>query len=274
MFRSKDEGESWSEDKVKINLDEHKRIPQLHMSEKGICINNGRHVGRLIRPARIYDADNNMSNNLSIYSDDNGRTFLASKKFPVTGSGEGAIAELNSGILYYSSRKHFFNDVKKMNYFRHFAYSYDGGQSWQNSNYSKILPDGPRYRGLKPKGASYQGHFGLMAGLAKIENKKYDILLYSNVDNLSYERKNLTIWASFDGGKTWPVKKKIYDGFSAYSSIATCKKNQKCKDWIYILYEAGEKKEYEYGYISRFKLNWLLSGELTGDGKLPVNLKF
>ena len=32
-------------------------------------------------------------------------------------------------------------------------------------------------------------------------------------------REKITVWASFDGGRTWPVKRLVYDGPSAYSNL-------------------------------------------------------
>ena len=273
VYKSSDEGDTWSKDNIKINLDHNKNLPQLHMSEKGICLTGKTFAGRLIRPARVY-GKNNDGYNLAIYSDDNGKNFLSSNQFPIMGSGEGAIVELNNGTLYYTSRKHFFSESDEITFNRYSAISFDGGQTWKEPNLSKILPDGPRYRGLERKGSSFSGHFGLMSGLAKVDNEKHDILIYSNVDSKSHIRKNLTVWASFDGGKSWPIKKKIFDGYSAYSSLVACKKSLKCKEWIYILYEAGEKKGYEFGLVSRFNLQWILTGELTGDGELPLNFNF
>ena len=32
-------------------------------------------------------------------------------------------------------------------------------------------------------------------------------------------RERISVWASFDGGRTWPVKRLVYDGPSAYSNL-------------------------------------------------------
>jgi sialidase-1 len=65
----------------------------------------------------------------------------------------------------------------------------------------------------------------------------------------------MTVWASFDGAKTWPVKRLIHEGPSAYSSLAADKRGN-----IYLLFEKGEKKLYESIAVVRFDLDWLTGG--------------
>ena len=50
----------------------------------------------------------------------------------------------------------------------------------------------------------------------------------------------MTVWASFDGGKSWPVKPLVNEGMSAYSSLAAGKDGT-----IYLLVDRGEKKLYD-----------------------------
>ena len=65
----------------------------------------------------------------------------------------------------------------------------------------------------------------------------------------------MTVWASFDGAKTWPVKRLVYEGLSAYSSLAAGRDGM-----IYLLFERGEKKLYERVSVARFNLDWLAQG--------------
>jgi sialidase-1 len=66
----------------------------------------------------------------------------------------------------------------------------------------------------------------------------------------------MTVWASFDGAKTWPVKRTVYEGPSAYSSLAAGKDGA-----VYLLFERGEKKLYENIAVARFNLEWLADGQ-------------
>src|SRR5690606_16470576 len=54
------------------------------------------------------------------------------------------------------------------------------------------------------------------------------------------KRHNLTLRASFDEGKTWPVIRTVFPGPSAYSSMAVLSDGQ-----ILCLYEAGKNGAYE-----------------------------
>ncbi len=70
----------------------------------------------------------------------------------------------------------------------------------------------------------------------------------------------MTVWASFDRGRTWPVKRLVYAGPSAYSSLAADKRGN-----IYLLFEKGEKKLYETNALAVFDLAWLTEGHDLGE---------
>jgi sialidase-1 len=81
------------------------------------------------------------------------------------------------------------------------------------------------------------------------------VLLYSAPDNPGGSRIRMTVWASLDGAKTWPIKRLVYEGLSAYSSITADKYGN-----VYLLFERGEKKLYESIAVARFNLDWLTEG--------------
>ncbi len=266
VFQSLDDGLTWEPFPVVIRPDVRGNIPSMHMCEAGLTLLHGPKVGRLIRPARVYQGPKGY--NTAIFSDDGGKTWTPSEPFPEEGTGEGAIVELSDGRLYYSSRKHWFPEPP----YRHerlFGWSFDGGESWRELQFSPVLPDGPRYRGLEARGANYNGHFGMMAGLTRLPVSAEDILLYSNADWDGHERIRLTVWVSFDGGRSWPIKRLVFKGPSAYSSLAAGRPGTPTDGWIYVLFEGGEKSPYEGGYLARFNLSWVLQGEPTGDGGIP-----
>ncbi len=100
--------------------------------------------------------------------------------------------------------------------------------------------------------------YGCNAGLVRLPldtTGQKDVLLFSTPDNPGKSRIQMTVWASFDRGKTWPVKRLIYEGPSAYSSL-TADSN----GWIYLLFERGEKKLYEKMALARFNLAWITEG--------------
>jgi sialidase-1 len=79
----------------------------------------------------------------------------------------------------------------------------------------------------------------------------------------------MTVWASFDGAKTWPVKRLICAGPSAYSSLAAGRPDTPSEGQVYLLFEGAEAHRYGGIQVARFNLAWLLDGEPTGDGEIP-----
>ena len=261
LYRSRDHGKTWKEENLTIAEDANGNTPQMHMAEHGITLRHGEHKGRLLRPARVYGKNNGY--NTAIFSDDGGKTWQSSKPFPMTGTGEGAVAELSDGRIYYSSRQHWFDKVADFTHRRAFAWSRDGGETWQDAGHDSVLPDGPRYRGEKRRGSNFNGHFGMMCGLERLPVEGRDILIYSNADTPAHDRVRMTVWASFDGGGTWPVKRLVHEGAGAYSSLTAGRPGTRSAGWIFLLFESGGAR------LARFNLAWLLGGEKTGNGEVP-----
>ena len=273
VYRSTDHGKTWQVADAEFHPDANGFVPSLHMSERGATLVHGPHPGRLIRPARVYRLSPDRYCT-AVYSDDGGRNWRPGEPFPVKGTGEGALVELASGRLIYSSRRSFFAENEPLRHERLFAVSDDGGRTWRDPVYSPVVPDGPRYRGVQGRGANYNGHFGMFAGFARLPVAGHDILIYSNADHDGHERIRLTVWASFDGGFTWPVKRLVHEGLSAYSSLAAGRPGTPGEGWIYLLFEFGQDgQQYVGGKLACFNLAWLMQGEPTGDGQPPEWLK-
>ncbi|MBN2326925.1 MAG: exo-alpha-sialidase, partial [Candidatus Omnitrophica bacterium] len=268
LWRSRDDGKTWSKEEIvmKPNAAGH-GVPggvqaDVVCSESGVALEHGEHRGRLVMPARIQPpmGDNaqeywQYNYNTSIYSDDGGRTWQVGE--PVqSGTGEGTLAELSDGRLYYNSRSHMSADHR-----RRIAWSYDGGRRWVDWQVSDDLFEvgGPHYfkYGRKPS-------YGCNAGLVRLPLEASggrDVLLFSTPDNPGATspyngRVRMTVWASMDGGESWPTKRLIHEGISSYSSLAAGRDG-----FIYLLFERGEKKLYEKITFARFDLNWILKGD-------------
>lgn len=247
VYRSEDHGITWNEEDVTIHPDKNGNVPSMHMNESGITLQHGPHAGRLIRPTRFYGEGNDQEfwdshYTNAIYSDDGGNTWQTSDPFPAKGTGEAALAELSDGTIYYNSRRHHSTDGLNPR-MRYIAWSYDGGETWEDLAVSDVLPDGAQHR-----------DYGLMGGLVRLPIKDHDILLYSNIES-SEGRKNGTVWVSFDGGETWPVKRLVDEGSFAYSSLAAGREGTPSEGQIYLLYESEEG-----GKMARFNLNWVTGG--------------
>ena len=97
--------------------------------------------------------------------------------------------------------------------------------------------------------------YGCNAGLVRLPvdtTDGKDVLLFSTPDDPGGSRVKMTVWASFDRGETWPVKRLVYESHSAYSSLAAAPDGT-----VYLLFERGKKKLYDSIAVARFNLAWL-----------------
>ena len=254
VFRSRDHGKSWREEEIVIYPDEKGNMPSMCMNERGITLKYGKYAGRLLRPSRYYRDYSDRSKwgedyTNAIYSDDGGKTWHTSAPFPAYGTGEAALEELTDGRIYYNSRRHVSTDGLNPRR-RHIAWSYDGGKTWEDLSVSEELPDGDQHR-----------DYGLMGGLVRLPLDDHDILLFSNIDSPE-GRHTGTVWASFDGGKTWPVKRLVEEGTFAYSSMAAGRSGTPSEGWIYLFYESSTSRDHRgRGHIARFNLAWVTGGK-------------
>jgi sialidase-1 len=277
LWKSRDHGRTWVRETIKVlpNKFGHGSpdgVPQVVGAfQPGITLQFGPKKGRLLVSTRIMGPTNSNDvvwrpyhYNTAMYSDDGGATWQVSAPFPVLGSGEAALAELSDGRILYSSREH----MSVGN--RYFGWSTDGGELWLNPWQSDTLPDGPR-------GTSY----GCMGGLIRLPIDGADILVYSNLDaeggrmpdkvggSTSSGREKITVWASFDGGKTWPVKRVVFAGPSAYSNLGVGRAGTPSAGKIFLHFEGGPKHCYDGVLVAAFNLSWLLNGRDLRDVLRP-----
>ena len=263
LYRSKDHGLTWAKQDTLIHPNSFGHVPSMSMNEHGITLRHGPYKGRLIRPCRWYGRSNypvemfptHYTN--ALFSDDGGRTWKASEPFPAMGCGEACIAELSDGTLHYNTRRHW-APVREDALWRWSGESRDGGMTWQNPQRSDILPDGDPAT-----------TYGLMGGMVRLPVLGRDVLLFSNIVSPK-GRKNGHVWASFDGGKTWPLRRQVFEGNFAYSALNAGRPGTPSEGWIYLFYEGGPQGG---GTVARFNLSWLLEGEKTAHGELPQWLR-
>ncbi len=130
----------------------------------------------------------------SVFSDDGGHTWNVSWNPADDNADEAKVVELPDGKLIMSTRNRFKGP-------RHFSYSTDRGRSWSAPVLKGDLID-PACNG-DIIWYNYGGR---------------DLLLQS-LPGSPTERKDVTIYASEDGGKTWPYKRVLTEAGSAYSSM-------------------------------------------------------
>jgi sialidase-1 len=258
VYRSRDHGRTWEPQETPIRPNQAGHVPSMHMNEHGITLRHGPHQGRLLRPSRWYTTSNAREHwpqhyTDAIFSDDGGKTWQASEPFPVMGTGEACIVELSDGRLYYNSRRHW-APTREEALHRWTAWSEDGGVTWKDPAQSSILPDG-----------NQDSTYGLMGGMVRLPVQGRDIIVFSNIDSPK-GRRNGVVWASFDGGRTWPIRRVVYPGDFAYSSLNAGRPATASEGWVYLFFEGGPRRG---GNITRFNLSWILGGQMTGDGELP-----
>lgn len=148
---------------------------------------------------------------------------------------------------------------------RQIAWSHNGGRyfvDWSASD--QLFEVGqPAYfkYGTKPS-------YGCNAGLVRMPSqcvKEKDVLLFSQPDNPGGHRFKMTVHASFDGAKTWPVKRLVFKGPSAYSSMTAGPDGM-----IYVLFERGDigkRDPYRHIALARFNMAWVLEEQKKDDQK-------
>jgi len=268
LWRSSRSGLTWSCESITVRPDGFGLIPNtVSAMQPGITLQFGPRKGRLLMPARVQGPK--YSNDVewrpyhyssAVYSDDGGKTWQTSHPFPVLGTGEAALAELSNGSILYNSREHMSPGNRFM------AWSRDGGALWLDASRSPDLPDGPR-------GSSY----GCMGGMIRLPVDGMDILVYSNLDtdagrmpgrvgaSITKGRERITVWASFDGGRTWPVKRLVFGGPSGYSSLAAGRAGTPSAGSIYLLFEGGSGGRRAGVQVAAFNLSWLLGDRTLAD---------
>jgi sialidase-1 len=270
IWRSKDNGKTWAEEKIeKIHPNRlgHGTPDGVHSdvycSESGLTLQHGKHKGRLIMPVRLRPFGEYGKKDLStwfyhynsaIFSDDGGKTWRTGGTVQ-NGTGEGALAELSDGSIYYNSRSHLSTDHR-----RRIAWSYTGGELFADWSASDELfePAATHYFHYAKKPS-----YGMSCGLTRMPTgttEEEDVLLFTIADNPGGLGQKMTVQASFDREETWPIKRTIpHKGLSGYSSITAGEDGT-----IYLLFEKYHPtKRFTITNITfaKFNMAWLKAGE-------------
>ena len=156
-------------------------------SGNGLRLQHLPHKGRLLFCAAMCRNDDWLSDNYVIYSDDDGHTWQRSSLAFRTGD-EAKLVELSDGRVLLSTRRQGE---------RGYNISNDGGQTW-----------GPQ--GLWPDLISNACNGDII--------RLNDSTLVHSLP-ASLERRNVSLYFSYDEGRTWSAPQQICDGPSVYSSL-------------------------------------------------------
>lgn len=250
LYRSRDHGKTWKTEKTLIKPDVNGWVSAPNSAcDPGVTLRYGKNKGRLLVTSRVFWGYYNKGKNKkyfdklysnALYSDDGGKTWTPSAPFPLGGTGEAGLVELKDGRIYYNSRTH----IRPGN--RRIAHSHDGGETWKDEHEDDELFDGP------------PDVYGCKAGLLRLPYDDRDVLVFSSPGRRDI-REDITVWVSFDGGETWPVKRLVRKGPGNYTWLAAGRKGTPSEGMIYLL--AGKD------WMARFNLAWILEGNTNADAQ-------
>jgi len=202
-------------------------------------LQKGKYAGRIFVPANhsIGVPQNNFNDYRAhaFYSDDHGKTWQLSPSIEVPSSNESIAVELSDGTLMQNIRHQ--SGIQKE---RLVALSRDGGESWTSTYFDSVL--------ISPVCQSSILSYTMAHGKHAI--------LFSNPESKT-NRQNMTVKMSLDDGKSWPIKRVVRAGESAYSDLVEQKDSS-----IGLLYEHGNDGGIHY---ANFNMAWLLGGKNYND---------
>lgn len=214
ITHSTDDGASWS---PPVDITSQVKRPEWTWYATGPGNGIQLRSGRLVIPC-----DHNDHSHI-IYSDDRGATWkiggIAEDK-----TNESAVAELKDGSLLLNMRSYHGKHRRAIQRSR------DGGLTWSPLTFDDAL--------IEP------------VCQASIIAAGHGRLLFSNP--AATTRTHLTVRLSKDGGVTWKISRLLYEGPSAYSSLAMLPGGT-----VGLLYERGDRNPYERITFARFDLAWL-----------------
>ena len=221
LMSSEDDGQSWSQPaELTSTLKKPDWTWYATGPGSGIQIKHGPHKGRLVIPCDHIEAETKRYYSHVIYSDDRGKTWQLGGRSPRHQVNECEVVELEGGNLMLNMRN--YDRSQKT---RQTAISRDGGITWSDQKFDAALPD-PICQ------AAIERHSWTKGDIP-------GIILFSNAAN-STKRMNMTVKASLDDGRTWPMALALQPGPSAYSDLAILGENK-----IGCLYEGGGESPYE-----------------------------
>ncbi|MFH0762151.1 MAG: exo-alpha-sialidase [Bacteroidota bacterium] len=189
--------------------------------------------GRLMASIPVRESSSRDISNFVIYSDDDAQTWQVSTYCAAVDGNEAKLVELDNGYVLMSIR----------NYgTRKFSISKDHGMTWSTPFAQHEILD-PFCNGDLIRYTALSDGYN--------RNRLLHSIPYSDC------RENVTVLLSYSEGETWPIRKTVCSGASAYSSLAVLNDGT-----IGMYYEVGEYEIYQM-YFVRFSLDWLSDGTDT-----------
>lgn len=240
VSKSSDHGATWSEP-ADITKDTKRKSWTWYATGPGagIQIQNGPHAGRLVIPCDHKEPRNGKIDYYShvIYSDNGGETWQLGGRSPEPKTNESELVELTDGRLMLNMRN--YRSGAKA---RQVCFSIDGGKTWGDQRQDEIL--------IEPICQASIRRITWPENNSANNSANKGLILFSNPAHKT-KRRQMTVRASLDDGQTWPHRKLIYKGDSAYSCLV------KLPDGV-----AGclyEKDGYRTITLALFTTDWLMT---------------
>lgn len=234
ISRSSDQGRTWStpEDITSRLWGAMAANPQCRAytysffgSGNGLTLTRGKYAGRLLVAAAMGPAE--ALNNHAVYSDDGGRTWQVSD-IAFRGGDEAKMVELTDGRILMSVRR---------KGARGYSISEDGGVTWEK-------------QGLWPEIDTNACNGDMIRYSATDTGGACNLLLHS-IPNAP-DRRNVSVFCSYDEGKSWVDPRTLCRGGSMYSSLTVLQDGT-----IGIYVEENSTPEGSSLWFMNFSREWL-----------------
>jgi len=228
LSKSTDDGRTWSRP---VEITAMTKKPDWTWYATGPGAGIQLRTGRLVVPCDAIEGASKRYFSHVIYSDDHGATWkLGGAAGPAVNECE--VVELADGKLMLNMRNY-----DKRQRCRAVATSVDQGQTWSAVSHDATL--------IEPICQASIRRYSLAGPQSR------NVLLFLNPAQTK-GRKAMTLRASYDEGKTWPVAKLVWAGPAAYSCLAV-----RGDGAILCLYERGDRHAYERITLAETTLKWL-----------------
>ncbi len=233
VTHSKDDGKTWAKPK-KISKSVRKPHWRWYATGPGnaIQLTRGKYKGRLLIPANHSDHSDPKKHPYRshvFWSDDHGKTWQLGGVH-ADRTNESTVVERKDGSILQAMRSYHGKNRRAM------AVSRDGGKTWGKLYLDKALNT-----------PVCQASILRYSWPDEKEKGSKSRILFSSPKGRG--RSQMTVWFSYDEGKTWPVQRLLHKGSAAYSNLVVLPDGK-----IGVLYE---KDGYRKITLATFPLGWL-----------------